>query len=100
MTMIEDLAAETIAQARRVTAKYGPMHSPHEALGVLLEEVDEFKREVFARDHDHDRLRAELIDIACVCLRYAAQLAPVKPVCGAPTSEGRRRRPDGTYEQD
>lgn len=57
-------------------AEHGAYHSMHEALGVLEEEVDEFRREVFKNPAKRDpaRLYLELIDVAQVALRAAAQI--------------------------
>lgn len=53
-----------------------PMNSAHEAYGVLQEEVDEFKAIVFQKQKNRDlqAMRKELIQIAAVALRSAAEV--------------------------
>jgi len=55
----------------RAVTKHGHYNSPHEAYGVLLEEVDEFFDEVKKQKADVDRgaMRTELTQIAAVCVR-------------------------------
>lgn len=70
-------AAREIAERADMTAgTYGPFAGPHEAYGVIFEEVCEFFDE--ARQKNELRLkvrmRAECIDIAVAALRYAVQL--------------------------
>jgi hypothetical protein len=51
--------------------------SGHEALGVLLEEVEEFKVEVFKSQRLRTRagcMHAELLQVAACAIRYAAQI--------------------------
>lgn len=49
--------------------KYPEIASAHEALGLILEEVDEFQREVFRRKRidDPNKFLNELVDIAAAC---------------------------------
>lgn len=55
----------------RAVAKHGHYNSPHEAYGVLLEEVDEFFDEVRKQKADvsKENMRKELTQIAAVCVR-------------------------------
>ena len=73
---VDQVALECAARATRVTAKRGPFASPHEAMGVLIEELIEFCAVVLVQDglRSKDRLIAEARDIATAALRYAAQL--------------------------
>ena len=50
------------------------MASPHDAYGVILEEVDEFWDEVKAKTVDRVAMRIELIHIAAMACRAAVDL--------------------------
>lgn len=57
----------------RASAKHAPMHSHHEAYGVIAEEFEEYWREVQKGGktcpRDPDALRQELIETAAMCIR-------------------------------
>ena len=55
----------------RSQAKYPPLHSPHEAYGVLAEELDEFFDQVRLKPELRDPtvMRKELIQIAAMSIR-------------------------------
>ena len=78
-----DLVKKKIKSFR---GKYPPLHSAHEALGIILEEVDELKREVFRRKRINDPLKFlnELVDIASYCEIFAEDIREFK--------EGRNHR--------
>ena len=68
------VAADTIFRdiERRVddvTELYGEYNSLHEAYSVLLEEVGELGQEIYARERNIGRIRAEAMDCAVVCAR-------------------------------
>jgi hypothetical protein len=72
---IYNLTLEVGKELERAMTLFEPMHSPHEALGVIQEEFDEFKDEVYAfnptkpgRDN-RPRQREELIQLAAMALR-------------------------------
>lgn len=69
---VDDAALEA-AEAR---AKHNPYNSAHEAYGVLAEEFKEFEEHVFAKQDTRDlaAMRRELIQIAAVALRAAAEV--------------------------
>jgi len=54
-----------------------PLASPHEAYAVILEELDEFKTEVFKRGEfrSRDQMLHELAQTAAMCQRAAEDLA-------------------------
>ncbi len=52
-----------------VTEIYGEYNSLHEAFSVLLEEVGELGQEIYARERNIGRIRAEAMDVAVVCAR-------------------------------
>ena len=60
----------------RAQAKHAPMNSAHEAYAVILEELDEFKAEVWkqTRNRDTAHMAMELIQIAAMCARAASDL--------------------------
>ena len=68
-----ELVAVELASARR---KHAPMASAHEAYAVILEELDEFKREVFklAAMRSWDDMLTELVQTAAMCQRAAEDL--------------------------
>jgi len=47
-----------------------PIHSPHEGFGILLEEFEELKTEIFAK-HNKASILVELASVAAVCQRLA-----------------------------
>jgi hypothetical protein len=59
------------AELERACEKHPPLHSLHEAFAVLLEEVDEFKAEVWKQTSQRDvtNMRRELVQIAAMCAR-------------------------------
>ena len=60
---------QQMARADRV---FGEFASTHEALGVALEEWDEFREAI--RTNDKDEVQNECIDLVCVLLRLHKQL--------------------------
>jgi hypothetical protein len=60
----------------RACEKHPPLHSLHEAYAVILEEVDELKAEVWKQQEARceDALRAELVQIAAMCMRTVQDL--------------------------
>lgn len=73
---IRDIAQDVVAEVDRAVQKHGNYSSPHEAYGVLLEEVDEFFDEVKKQKADvsKENMRTELIQIAAVCVRAVHDL--------------------------
>ncbi len=65
--------ANELARARGL---HGDQRSAHEAYAVILEEVEEFKAEVFKRREDRStaRMLAELVQIAAMAQRAAEDL--------------------------
>ncbi len=60
----------------KATEQYGEMHSAHEAYAIILEELDEFKAEVWKKSKDQDRknMRKELIQVGAMCARAIIDL--------------------------
>jgi len=69
-TVFEDLVKKAMKANR---AKHPPIRSGHEGLGLILEEVEELKDEVFKRKrkNDSNRFLNELVDIAAYCQIFA-----------------------------
>src|SRR5713226_5860293 len=66
-------------EAARAGAIHAPMHSPHEALGVIREEYAEFEQRVYQHNPVKGRdcrpqMREELIQLAAMCLRAIRDL--------------------------
>ena len=64
-------------EAERASQKHPPMHSHHEAYAVILEEVEEYWREVQkggSTPRDPDALRTELVQAAAMCVRTLMDL--------------------------
>lgn len=63
-------------EAIRATQKHPPMNSHHEAYAVILEELDEYKAEVWkqTKARDRENMRTELIQLAAMALRAAVDL--------------------------
>jgi hypothetical protein len=64
-------------ELQRAQRQHAPLNSAHEAYAVILEELDEFKAEVWgtrADARDPARLRAELIQIAAMAIRAIEDL--------------------------
>ncbi len=75
------LVAAELARAR---AAHSPIPSLHEGAAVLLEELDEFWREVQRRDADRSPLAllAELIQVAAMAQRVAEDTLLRNAECG------------------
>lgn len=68
------VAAEVTAEVERACGLFAPIHGPHEALAVIMEEFEEYKAEVFrfnpAKGSDtRAQQRAELIQLAAMATR-------------------------------
>lgn len=75
--MAKNVFGDLVRKAKEANhAKHGPIHSPHEGLALILEEVSELKSEVFKRKRKGDPLRFlnELVEIAALCERFAEDL--------------------------
>ena len=68
---------EQIIQCRE---KYGNYASRHEFIGVLIEEIEELKQEVFKKEPDFDRLGAEMVDCLTVLIKGYADIVESKNV--------------------
>jgi hypothetical protein len=90
------LLAAIQVELLRAEAAYPPMHSAHEGLAVIMEEFEELKALVWAKQSRHDRkaMRREAIQIAAMSLRF------IKDVCDKPaTPLDRTDRPTPTAKR-
>jgi hypothetical protein len=69
---LEAVSAEVV----RATKLHAPLNSAHEAYAVILEELDEFKAEVWKKrsERDPSAMRAELIQLAAMAVRAIQDL--------------------------
>jgi NTP pyrophosphatase (non-canonical NTP hydrolase) len=74
MTIYKDIER----RVEDVTEIYGEYASLHEAFSVLLEEVGELGQEIYARERNIGRIRAEAMDVAVVCLRMLREWPMVR----------------------
>jgi hypothetical protein len=76
----EDIASSFLHEVQqeldRACEKHPPLNSLHEAYAVILEELDEFKAEVWKQKQarSDDAIRAELVQIAAMCMRTVQDL--------------------------
>ena len=64
-----ELLNKVSEQVSKCRNKYGNYASRHEFLGVLIEEIEELKQEVFKKEPDFDRLAAEIVDCLTVLIK-------------------------------
>lgn len=71
-TFLLDVAAEYY----RAVKQHAPLNSAHEAYAVILEELDEYKAEVWKKREQRDKhaMRAELVQLAAMCMRAVEDL--------------------------
>jgi hypothetical protein len=67
------LVEEELTKAR---GQHAPLNSAHEAYAVILEELDEFKAEVWKKRALRDRanMLKELVQVAAMCARTAEDI--------------------------
>lgn len=65
------------AECDRASELYGPMANMYEALGVILEEIDEFKAEVWKKksERSHVNMGRELVQIGAMLQRTVENLS-------------------------
>lgn len=73
-TQVQILLKEVQTELERARSLFKPIYSPHEALGIVQEEFDEFKQEVYkfnlAKGRDtRPEMRVELVQLATMALR-------------------------------
>jgi len=68
---MDELIEELERQVYSAMTKHGPMHSHHEAYGVIMEEVCEYFDQVrlWPKAHSDAEMRTELLHVAAMALR-------------------------------
>jgi hypothetical protein len=84
------IAHEVAEEVVRASKLFDSMHSPHEALGVIEEEWEEFKKEVWAFNPNKNRdtrprQREELIQLAAMAVRAVLDTIDFGKVYDVPT---------------
>lgn len=71
-----DFPRRVCAELKRARESHAELRSDHEAFAVILEEVEEYKREVFRKRKDRNRraMLTELVQIAAMAQRAAEDL--------------------------
>lgn len=71
-----DALAQVAAELERARSQHAPLNSGHEAYAVILEELDEFKAEVWKkrRERNPAAMRTELIQLAAMAIRAIEDL--------------------------
>ncbi len=80
--MVKGFLEDVAVEMRRATAKFGPIHTMHELLGILEEEWVEAKNAIF-HNEGPGALRVELMHVAAMCVRGVVDL----DLYGAPAPE-------------
>lgn len=75
-----ELLNKVSEQVRKCREKYGSYASRHEFLGVLIEEIEELKQEIFKKEPDFDRLGAEMVDCLTVLIKGYGDIVESKNV--------------------
>lgn len=70
--LVDAALARVRAELLHAMVMHGPMHSGHEAYGVIKEELDEFFDEV--RANRHVNFRKELVQVAAMAVRAMVDL--------------------------
>ena len=64
-----DLLNKVYQQVSKCREKYGSYASRHEFFGILLEEIEELKQEIFKKEPDFKRLDEEIVDCLTVLIK-------------------------------
>lgn len=78
MSILEEVKQEY----SRATTEFGHFNSAHEGLGVIWEEFEELKQEVFRKSQyrRQERMKREAIHLATMAIRFVTDVAdPMMP---------------------
>lgn len=64
-----DLLNKVTEQVNKCYEKYGSYSGRHEFYGVLIEEIEELKSEIFKKEPDFERLESEIVDVLTVLFK-------------------------------
>ena len=73
-----DLLNKVYQQVSECREKYGSYASRHEFLGILLEEIEELKQEIFKKEPNFKRLDEEIVDVLTVLVKGYADIVECK----------------------
>lgn len=65
-------------ELENANTQYGPFKSIHEAYAVILEELDEVWDEIKHKQADCDKIEAELLQVAAMCVKTIDYIREVK----------------------
>lgn len=86
-TQLSPFLAAVARECDRARRKHPtPIRSLHEGFAIILEEVDELKAEVWHQQNNQHALYTELVQVAAMCLRMAAD-------CGLDTQTHEEHHP-------
>ena len=73
---VTDALDETRQELYRATYHFSPIHSPHEGIGIILEEFEELKGEVFKQfsQRTKEEMRKEAMHVAAMAMRFMVDL--------------------------
>lgn len=65
---LREITDTVFDEVLRATSLHGPMHSTHEAYGIIAEEVHEFFLDMIA--NKHQGCRNEAVQVAAMAIRF------------------------------
>ncbi len=78
--MILSILNDVGAEYDRAISLHKPFNSAHEGLGVIWEEFEELKREVFQQSVNRDKaaMREECVQLAAMACRFIVDVIPLE----------------------
>lgn len=71
---MNDFLKQVEEEYKKASTKHPTFPSMHHGLGVIWEEFEELKEEIFKKNPDLTNLKLELVQIAAMCLRFNEDL--------------------------